>query len=435
MSPLTVCKQSGVKYWSASKLRSGLAAKMGIGAIDQALLSGANFIIGIIIIRCVSKFDYGLYVFGFSAILLASGLQDAVINVQMSIIAPTMNSVQKKIFCSHLAVGQYVLWLPLSGLGVFTAWVLFRTAVFNTHEMTMAVVLSVAVPAIFLREFYRGLLFVNLQPFKVLLLDILYIVILFCLIFVFAYAFPSAMDILSFVAMGASSLIIGGVGLLGLLGAGWFEACRTGWLASFSRCWVNGRWALLGVAVTWAQRQSYVYMLLILRGAENTAEVNAARLMLMPVGLLLMSYGRIVVPQWASDRCFGRADEILRSARKILKYLLLAICSYAAILLVSKERLIPRLFGRGYSGSCHYILLWGLIFIAQAVRTNLSLVLQVFEKFRYLGITNFGVMIVTVCASALLIGLYNDAGSLLATLLGETLLALVFWLPVRRLGG
>ncbi len=429
----TICKPVIIKYAVMRELLNGMAGKIGIGALDQAMLSITNFIMGIIIIRCVSISDYGLYVFGFSSVLLANGMQNALINTQMSIIAPQKKSIQKKLFCYHLAVGQYAMWLPLSGIGVITSWALLRSGVFTAHEMTMGVVVSIAIPAIFLREFYRSLLFVYLQPFKVLLLDILYIVIVFFIFLLFAYTFPLAIDILTFVAIGSASLIIGGAGLLRLFMSGALTAGGAGASGSFAECWINGRWALLGVAVTWAQRQSYVYMLLFMKGAENTAEVNAARLMLMPVGFLLMSYGRIFMPQWAHDRCSGRSEDIFRSAGKILKYLISAVSLYAAILLFSKNQLIARLFGRRYSGSCEYVLLWGLIFIAQAIRTNFSLVLQVFEKFRYISITNFFVMIATVSSCAVLIRLYNNTGSLLAMLFGESLLALLLWLPMGGL--
>ncbi len=420
-----------VKILPISELLEGTAGKIGLAAIDQSMLSITNFAMNIMIIRCVSKTDYGLYVCGYSLILLANSIQNAVINIQMSIIAPKLGGVQRAAFCSRLAAGQYAMWLPISGAGALGAWALFRIGVLSSHQMIMAVVISAAVPAIFIREFYRSLLLLDFRPLRVLFSDLVYIVIAFSAFLLFEHAFPAKMDILTFVAMGAASMMIGGAGLRGLLRTGRETARGTRTQASFGRCWENGKWALLAVVVTWIQRQSYVYMLLFFKGAENTAEVNAARLMLMPVGLVLISYGRLFMPQWAKDRSAGAGEEVFLSAKKILKYLISGISVYTALLIICKDELIPRLFGRAYLGSSHFILLWGLIFIAQAVRSNFSLVLQVFEKFRYLSMSNFFVMTATVVASAILISLYSDIGSLFAILSGEVLLSLALWFALK----
>src|SRR5271167_1560943 len=56
--------------------------------IDQILLSGANFLVGFLLIRKTSDYDYGLFVLVQSAVLLLITAQSAWISGPLAVLAP-----------------------------------------------------------------------------------------------------------------------------------------------------------------------------------------------------------------------------------------------------------------------------------------------------------------------------------------------------------
>ncbi|RMD62017.1 hypothetical protein D6833_07480, partial [Candidatus Parcubacteria bacterium] len=140
---------------------------------DQTVLSATNFAIGVLLIRNVPQAEYGAFVLANSAIFLAIGLQNALINTPMSVLAPKREGQEQSSFVGSLAATQYSIWLPLVAL-------LFSVALLGSHmglnrtaqQLTLAV--ACALPFIFLREFLRRTLFVYMNPTAVLGMDILY---------------------------------------------------------------------------------------------------------------------------------------------------------------------------------------------------------------------------------------------------------------------
>ena len=59
------------------------------------MLSAANFIVGILLLRNTVDADYGLYVMAFSTLLLVSGVQGALIQGPMVVIAPKKTEDQR----------------------------------------------------------------------------------------------------------------------------------------------------------------------------------------------------------------------------------------------------------------------------------------------------------------------------------------------------
>ncbi|TAL57463.1 MAG: hypothetical protein EPN84_13675, partial [Legionella sp.] len=70
--------------------------------IDQAALSAANFLVGLLLIRHTSDADYGHYVLGFSTLLLLTGMQGAYIGGPLSVLAPRKTPEQRRLMLATL---------------------------------------------------------------------------------------------------------------------------------------------------------------------------------------------------------------------------------------------------------------------------------------------------------------------------------------------
>ena len=82
----------GKPFWTHSLL----------SVVDQVLLSGLNFAVGMCLIRFGSKSDYGLYSQLFAASLFAVGLLEALIGSPLTTLAPHMPAPQQALAIRRL---------------------------------------------------------------------------------------------------------------------------------------------------------------------------------------------------------------------------------------------------------------------------------------------------------------------------------------------
>lgn len=401
-----------------------------ISLVDQAMLSLANLLVGVFLIQNTGKEDYGIYVIAYAVILYVVGVQNAIVTTQMTVMAPRKPHELQPGFCGSLAVGQYLIFMPLAMLAVGIGVVASNVGWLPEDDARMVIVIATATLGVLLREFARGLFFLKLRPGVVLALDLVNIVLLFGGLFIAQRAAPELLHVLAIAAFGVSSLVSGalalGVARLPL------RQVLAEQLAALRDAWVNGRWALGGVSVTWIQDQSYVYLLSLLAGAASTAEANAARLLLVPVMLLNTGVTRITMPHWAILRHNGKRAEIEQTAGWIWRVLVLLIGVYVGALLLGQDVVIPFLFSAEYESIGSLILLWGVILGLQIVRSSFSIMLQVYQQFRQITVANVFSAVIVVALGLVLIPALGVEGSLIAMLLGEIVLTVLLVLAWQR---
>lgn len=401
-----------------------------ISFLDQALLSAANFAIGVFLIKNTSKEDYGVYVFAYAIILFIIGVQNALITNQMTVMAPRKQGQERDHFCAALMIGQYLLAIPLGMLSVLFIFLFANSRFASGLNNNMLLAVVVATQGVLLREFFRVFFFLKIKSSTVLQVDILHIVVMFLGLFAGRAYFPESLNVVAVLSFGLSSLVSG------VLAAHLSEIAIKVRLAevvvTLRETWVNGKWALGGVVVTWLDNQSYIYLLTLLSGPATTAEVNAARLFLMPVGLLNASVFRVLLPKWAHYRAENQVGHISSSANKALVLIVGSISVYLIVLLAIKDEAIRLFLTKDYSNLNALIVLWGLLFIAQAVKSNFSTLLQVFERYRAITLLNMASATVVIAASAILITRIGAEGSIIGMIAGEVILSMLLFNKLKR---
>lgn len=415
------------KNWSAEFRATTLQA--GLSFVDQVLISGFNFLIGVILIRKVEAAQYGYFVFAVSIVLLVVGFQNALVTTQFTVIGPQKDKKDQNRFAAALFIGQYRYWLPLSFGTLFTAFFAADSFANDRQLTTIAMVVAISCLGTLCREFFKSYFFFKLQPQNVLRIDICYIAIV-ALGWYFLFSEQSDQHVFVLGALGLASLLC-----IFAKPALWpdIRALKSGEITSaLKECWPNGKWALLGVMVTWLQTQCYVYLTATMHGPEHTAIAHAGRLLLMPIALLTASYGRLFRAKWSHTLHASKPMAVFSSAYWVLAFLIAIIIVYAALLYTTKSAVISLLFGEDYHETGAYILLWTLLFIFQAIRSNASLLLQVFEKFRAITIFNAISAVITIALAILLNELLGPSGSVWAMIAGEIILAISLSVQVHQ---
>jgi O-antigen/teichoic acid export membrane protein len=201
---------------------------------------------------------------------------------------------------------------------------------------------------------------------------------------------------------------------------------------ALAESWLQGRWALLGISVTWLQDQSYVYLLGILVSASSLAEANAPRLLLAPLALVNLSVMRILLPRWVNLRVAGQHESIRSSGRKAAFLMFCIVGAYIAVLLPFRKLLAARLLTSEYTDITVLLVLWGILFTVQSQRSNIAAQLQVFQQFRQITQANAASALLVVVVGSMLISWYGVRGSIVTLIVGEIVLTLLLWRRLRH---
>ena len=185
-----------------------LLYKAGIASLDQVLLSGINFLISIVLIKTVSKSEYGLYSIFFPITLFIGSIQNAVVNTPLAVLLITKRGDEKRKYVGALFFGQYLLIFPLAFIGIIGGVITCYFNLLESSASAIIVAVSFASIGILCREFLRAYFFANETPNTVLIIDGLYFVLITTLGFL-AYTFIQLDVAVIFFLMGLSSFLTG----------------------------------------------------------------------------------------------------------------------------------------------------------------------------------------------------------------------------------
>jgi O-antigen/teichoic acid export membrane protein len=392
-----------------------------ISVLDQAWLSIANLLLGVFLIKHSSKEEYGSYVLGYAIILFLMGVQNALVSTQMAVLAPSRSEGEQGRFCSALAVGQFIIFIPvvlvIALVGVGLSW----SGAENNANLAYAIAISLL--GVILREFFRSYFFLRLRATTVLALDIVFVLFLFGGLSAAVYIKLPSTNLVALVIMGVASLLVGLISTF--IARKELPVKLADIRPALQESWQHGRWALAGVTVTWLQDQSYIYLLSAMVSPAETAEASAARLFLAPLTLLNVGFSRVLMPRWAYMVHEGKHQELVVMANRVKWMLVAMVIIYVGILLLVKDWLAPLFLTGAYTQTGTLIALWGVLFALQSVRNNYSILLQVFKRFREITLANTATAIGVLLMGSIFIKTYGAKGSMITMIVGEAALALL----------
>lgn len=391
-----------------------------ISFLDQAMLSAANFMVGIVLIKFVTKVDYGLYVLAYTIILFIVGLQNALITTQMTVLAPTKPKHEQDEFCNSLCMGQYLLYVPAAIIAIIVIIALHYIDAIGDEQRQLAATILMVTMGVLFREFYRSFFFLKSQSGNVLVIDIVFVATTCVGLLVGWLTYRDQLHIIALYTFGLASLASGFVAIARGKFSITFDMQRS--LTSLKESFAHGRWALGGIVLSLIQGQSYVYLLSFMSGSARVAEVSAARLFLAPLSLLHMSFSRVLLPKWSFMRQNGETAGIVRMAKKTQILLVAIIVVYIAVVLLAKDNLIDTLFVNDYRNIGLFILLWGVLSVVQTLRSSDSWILQAFHQFKKLTQASVWSTIAALTIGTVMISLYGPAGSLIGMIVAESIL-------------
>jgi O-antigen/teichoic acid export membrane protein len=283
----------------------------------------------------------------------------------------------------------------------------------------------------FMREFIRFAMFVYMRPMAVLIVDAVYGSLLLSSVY-FVTREGSAVALHAIVAMGVAGL---GAGIVGLTLFHRYIGWTFSWdPALLTITWKHGKWALMGVIVTWLHNEGFLYMLAGLKGAIDVAHVSASRLLFVPTKLMLSGFDAILKPRGAAWLARGEERRMQQSIILLTGGSLVVALLYICCLLLVQKSLTVFLFREEITGMSSLFTLWGTVSLLVICRSNLSIILQIFERFSTLFYIGTVSAVASLSVGYWAIHTVGVLGSLVGLIVGEMvyLIGMGWWVYVRH---
>lgn len=329
--------------------------------VDQAWLSLLNFAISIAFIQFATKQDYGFYLLLLTPIYLAQGLQNAVLLSPINTVLPASNRREHPIVLQTAVSALAVFLTATAGVGA----VLLLAYVWMDHHQggwALSLAFGCGVAGYLAREGARSLFYARGSPVGALRSDAIYgIGLIFILSGLVAIQNLTATS--AFFAIGIAAL--------------WPYAFQLGRRSRFKldrdtlqKLWACGRWALVGVLVTWINLSAYPLVVGFHLDVEAVADINAARLFMMPFVVGITGWSNLVRPYISGWAARGQQHQIKRLSIKSIAYGLCVLAAFIGFIWLLYPRLEP-ILNNQYRGLLGLVLLWGIYFAVSLTRTVL----------------------------------------------------------------
>jgi O-antigen/teichoic acid export membrane protein len=402
----------------ARPARGGLLRQFSTTVVDQVVLSGANFLVGLLLIRQTSDMDYGLFVLVQSAITLLMSGQMAWLSSPLAVLAPSKAPALRRLMVGAVEISQRRFLRRASAAALVVPVVgYFLHAWTGLESLVIALGIAACWTAL-QREYLRNVLLIYGRPQSMLRADLINVGVLLAGALIAAYG-PRPAVLWAVSALIASALAGEAAARRALTRDPGFVA---GDAAPF---WKEMRplavWATVGAMTYWIYNQSYNYVLASRIDLTAVADVNAARLLLMPTIVLTVGVKTLLVPTAASWLAESSVGRLIRRLLLFATGIALIDVAYCVLLWIFRDLLSHDLMHKTIGNRDLLLMLWAILSLIALYRDLLQTGLFALRKFRSLaGVTALSA---AVSLTIMWFGIkgWGPAAALIGQVAGETI--------------
>lgn len=189
-----------------------------------------------------------------------------------------------------------------------------------------------------------------------------------------------------------------------------------------------GGWSFAASQITWVQSQTYVFLVSSFLGTAAAGTVAAARLVFMPIQVVVAGLSRGWLAQLAAHHGADSGAAARRFVKLVLPRLGVAVLGWTVVAIAGMTFFRPELAGKGYDFGHALVLAWGLAMLCSCARTVVTQVHRARGRFRFLAFQ--GAVGAALSVSAVSLGAVQAgmAGAITGLALAEaTVLSWAMW--------
>ncbi len=384
--------------------------------VDQVLLSGANFFIGFLLIRRTSDFDYGMFVLVQSAVALLVSAQTAWLSSPLAVVGPARTPEVRRLMIGAIDQSQRFWLARIAAAALVIPAIGYFFKVWTGLESIVVAGGILACWTALQREYLRGVLLIYTRPHSMLRADCIYVIILLAGGLIAVYGPKPA--VLWAVAALVAAAIMGASAARRSLGKdpGWISGDATPFWRDLRPL---GVWATVGATIYWVYSQSYNYVLASRVNLTAVADVNAARLLLMPTIVLTVGVKTLMVPTaaaWLAETSLGR---LIRRLIAFATGIAALDLMYCAGVWMFRDWLSIDLMHKVIGDRDRLLILWAMLSLIALYRDLLQTGLFALHKFKPLAWLTASSAVVSLSIMWFGIGVWGPAAALIGQVAGE----------------
>lgn len=401
---------------------------------DQAVASITNFATGVILARACTKDEFGLYMLGFTVVLLVTDIQTSLIATPYMVYAPRLKGIKHALYSGstlvHQLVFSFITMLVLAA-GAFVAH-------FGIGPKGLARVigaLSSVIALIMLREFVRRICFAQLKLKAAFVLDTCVGAAQIAGLLVIAR--------LGWLSANSAYWLIGaacGVGVISWLWAGrHFYRPRAGAsLADLKRNWSFGKWVFASGLLWTASTNLYPWLLAFFHGAAAAGTFAACMGVVSASNPVLLGIQNLVGPKIAHEYAHDGPIALRRLVLRISGIIALPLSLLTLVLIIWGDRFVGMLYGHQYMGNMAVVAVLACNLLVTAIAFAFSRALFAVERADLDFRLNFAAIAIMATLGLWLVRSYGPLGAAVGMLTAIVVTSVVrvavfLMLPVRSL--
>lgn len=402
--------------------------RIGLGIADQGVMSGANFLLGVLLARWLSPTQYGQFAVAFATFLFVSGFHNALVIEPMSVLGPSRNRDSLPAYRSSLVWFHAGVTSALS-LIICGAAVLVPDADMRACLWAMAA----AIPLTLLYWLFRRGYYLETRPGWAFATSLVYAATLLGLVLLLREMgwLSASFGVLAIGAAGAIASLPGWVGLrVKLVGPHSPPAQEV--LAVARTHLRYGRWMAVTDIFTQGSYQVQTFLAAGLLGLEAAGVLRAMQAFTVPMVQVSTAVGVLGLPILS----FTFAEQGLHALQRKGLFLTASLGAvaglYALVLVLLASPLERVLYGGKFAEFSWVIIIFGPLPVFAAVVQGYSLMLRALRRPRYyliVGIVPSAAGLLLAGPLIMYWGLGGAALSIVVTLAASA--ATNFWLYRR----
>ena len=413
---------SGVWVWSS---RGALAL------LDQGLISGANFIVGILLARSLAPDEYGAYALAFEAFLFLTVVYAALILEPLSVFGSSVFTNSTREYLGILLRIHIVMAMAIFvALGI-CAWVLEQ--VYPHGELALALIgVAIAAPCVLLFWLARRGFYVKLSPLQAALGALIYAVVVLGGLLIF-YHYRLLSPFVAFLLMAVGSAITAPVMLVRLgvslkLRLATFRAAEV-----IRRHWGYGRWALGSAVAIWFSGAIYYPVLGSFHGLADAGALKALMNFSSPVGQAFAAMSLLSLPYAARVHHQNSLGGHHHLARNLAIIYTGGTVLYWLVIVLFRQPIVRHLYAGKYLGITGLIPWVALGSVLRISATSQAVVLRAMQSPWLVFVAYVASSVVAVLVGIPCTWAFGLRGSVFALVISSALaLAVASFLVYRR---
>lgn len=394
----------------------------GLSLVDQALLSGANFILNVILARWLTPLEYGAYAVAYTVFLLISGFHNSLILEPMSVLQPAQEDVPFPVYLGRTVWAHLALTLGLA-LSIVVGAFFVADAVLHLALWALAV----SLPFVLLFWLVRRAAYVRSRPGYAALGSLVYAIVLVVgIVGIARLGRLSAFSAVVMMGVAGTAATLLAWKRLGVRVGTIVDEARRGPIGRLGQeHWHYGKWLVVATIVTFAVTQFQTFLAAAMLGLEAAGVLRALQTFTFPVAQAIVAIGYLGLPILSRDAAAGRERQLRQKGLAITGLLAGVGLVYEAGLILFGARLERLLYGGRYDDWVWLLPLLGIWPVCAAVGSGFSLILRALQKPHFFAYVSAAVIPFGLISAYLLTRFWGIGGTALSIVLSEAVAGVV----------